>query len=105
MLELVNRARANPTEEGIRLMDTDDQSVQFAYQFFNINKAATKQAFTTYPERPPLVFHPALTTAARNHTADMIQNNFQGHTSSNGDQLNQRYQKVGYQSQGVFGEK
>ncbi len=104
MLELVNRARANPTEEGIRLMDTDDQSVQFAYQFFNINKAATKQAFTTYPERPPLVFHPALTTAARNHTADMIQNNFQGHVSSNGDQLNQRYQKVGYQSQGMFGE-
>lgn len=104
MLELINRARANPTEEGIRLMDTDDQSVQFAYQFFNINKAATKAAFATYPQRPPLVFHPALTTAARNHTADMIQHNFQGHVSSNGDQLNQRYQKVGYQSQGMFGE-
>jgi hypothetical protein len=104
MLELINRARANPTEEGIRLMDTDDQDVQFAYQFFNINKTATKQAFTSYPQRPPLVFHPALMSAARTHTADMIQHNFQGHTSSNGDQLNHRFQKVGYQSQGMFGE-
>lgn len=104
MLELVNRARANPAEEGIRLMDTEDQRVQFAYQFFQINKASTKQAFASYPNRPPLAFHPALIAAARNHTADMIQANFQGHTSSNGDDLTKRFQKVGYQSQGMYGE-
>lgn len=104
MLEMVNRARSNPAEEGVRLMDTDDAGVQFAYQFFSINKQATKQAFTTYPQRPPLAFHPSLITAARNHTADMAQNNFQGHVSSNGDQLNVRFQKAGYQPQGTFGE-
>ena len=54
MLEMVNRARANPTEEGIRLMDTDDARVQGAYSYFNINKTATKAAFTAYPQRPPL---------------------------------------------------
>jgi len=103
-LELINRARANPAEEGIRVMDTEDQAVQQAYSFFNINKNATKQAFTTYPQRPPLAFHPALITAARAHTADMIAKNFQGHTSSNGDDLGDRYAKVSYQSQGMFGE-
>lgn len=104
MLELVNRARANPTAEGIRLMDTDDQGVQAAYTYFQIDAVATKQAFTTYPERPPLAFHPALITAARAHTADMVEHNFQGHTSTNGDGLQQRYAAVSYQSIGQYGE-
>lgn len=104
MLEMVNRARANPTEEGIRLMDTDDARVQSAYAYFKINKTATKAAFTAYPQRPPLAFHPDLITAARNHSKDMDANNFQGHTSSNGDDLSRRYAKVGYASQGMYGE-
>lgn len=104
MLEMVNRARANPTEEGIRLMDTDDARVQSAYSYFNINKTATKAAFTAYPQRPPLAFHTDLITAARNHSKDMDANNFQGHNSSNGDDLSRRYAKVGYSSQGMYGE-
>jgi len=104
MLEMANRARANPTEEGIRLMDTDDARVQGAYSYFKINKTATKAAFTAYPQRPPLAFHPDLITAARNHSKDMDANNFQGHTSSNGDDLSKRYAKVGYASQGMYGE-
>ncbi|MCX6139905.1 MAG: CAP domain-containing protein [Candidatus Kapabacteria bacterium] len=104
MLEMINRARANPTEEGIRLMDTDDPRVLSAYSFFNINKAATKQAFTTYAQKPPLAFHPSLITAAKGHSADMDANNFQGHNSSNGDDLGKRYSAVGYASQGTYGE-
>jgi uncharacterized protein YkwD len=34
----------------------------------------------------------------------MDANNFQGHTSSNGDDLSKRYAKVGYASQGMYGE-
>ncbi len=104
MLEMINRARANPTEEGIRLMDTPDAAVQMAYNYFGINKAATKAAFTTYPARAPLAFHPDLIRASRAHTADMDANNFQGHNSSNGDDMTKRYQKVGYTSQGMYGE-
>lgn len=104
MLEYVNRARANPTEEGIRLMDTQDPRVQGAYQYFKIDAASTKKAFTTYPQRPPLVFNSKLIDAARNHSRDMDQNNFQGHTSSNGDELGTRYAKVGYSSMGMYGE-
>ncbi|MBU3678600.1 MAG: T9SS type A sorting domain-containing protein [Candidatus Kapabacteria bacterium] len=104
MLEFINRARSNPAEEGARLMDTQDQAVQGAYSYFQIDKVKTKQAFTTYPQRPPLAFHPDLIEAARNHTRDMDEKNFQGHTSSNGDELGQRYSKVGYASMGMYGE-
>lgn len=104
MLEYINRARSNPAEEGARLMDTQDPAVQGAYSYFQIDKVKTKQAFTTYPQRPPLAFHPDLIEAARNHTRDMDEKNFQGHTSSNGDELGQRYSKVGYASMGMYGE-
>lgn len=104
MLEYINRARANPTEEGIRLMDTQDPRVQGAYQYFKIDAVATKKAFTTYPQRPPLAFNSKLIESSRNHSKDMDQNNFQGHTSSNGDELDKRYQKVGYASMGMYGE-
>lgn len=104
MLEYINRARENPTEEGIRLMDTKDPAVQSAYSYFKIDNAKTKQAFAGYPQRPPLAFHPLLIQASRNHTADMDEKNFQGHTSSNGDQMGQRYTKVGYASMGMSGE-
>lgn len=104
MLELINRGRANPTEEGIRVMDTQDPAVQGAYQYFKIDATATKKAFSTYPQRPPLAFHDKLITAARGHSKDMDDHNFQGHTSSNGDELGTRYSKVSYSSMGMYGE-
>ncbi len=104
MLELINRARSDPKAEGIRLMDTDDGSVQQAYTYWQIDKQKTKTAFGTYPVRPPLAFHPALIASSRLHTADMVANNFQGHVGSNGSQLGQRLAAQGYTSQGQYGE-
>jgi hypothetical protein len=104
MLELINRARANPTAEGNRLMDTQDPRVQAAYTVFNIDKTKTRTAFAGYPVRPPLAFSSKLIDAARGHTADMVANNFQGHTGSNGSSLQQRYQAVGYAIIGQYGE-
>ena len=104
LLEMINRARATPSAEGVRLMDTDDAEVQQAYTAWSIDKAKTKTAFNGYPSRPPLAFHPALIKAARLHSADMVANNFQGHTGSNGSQLNERLTAQGYVSQGQYGE-
>ncbi|MCO6465257.1 MAG: T9SS type A sorting domain-containing protein [Bradyrhizobiaceae bacterium] len=104
MLEMINRARMDPTAEGERLMDTDDPAVQQAYQYWTIDKEKTKNAFKGYPSRPPLAFHPALISAARLHSMDMAQNNFQGHVGSNGSQLGQRLTAAGYTSQGQYGE-
>ncbi|GMV53618.1 MAG: hypothetical protein D8M52_02525 [Chlorobi bacterium] len=104
LLEMINRARANPTAEGIRLMDSADADVQQAYTYWQINKTQTKAAFAAYPSRPPLAFHPALIQSSRLHTADMVTNNFQGHVGSNGSQLNQRLAAQGYTSMGMYGE-
>ncbi|MBU3741063.1 MAG: hypothetical protein FGM24_02140 [Candidatus Kapabacteria bacterium] len=104
MLEMVNRARANPTAEGIRLMDTKDGAVQQAYTYWQIDRTATKAAFTKYPQRPPLAFHPSLIQISRGHTADMVAKNFQGHTGSDGSSMSDRYNRGGYQSQGMYGE-
>ncbi len=103
-LELINRARANPKEEGIRLMDTPDAEVQSAYSYFKINKTATKAAFASYPERPPLAFNAKLIAAARVHSADMRDKNYQGHDGSDGSSFSQRLTKAGYVSSGYSGE-
>jgi hypothetical protein len=104
LLEMINRARADAKAEGDRLMDTPDQSVQQAYTYWQIDKAKTRTAFNGYPNRPPLAFHPALITAARLHSADMVAKNFQGHVGSNGSQLGQRLSAQGYTSMGQYGE-
>ncbi|MCC6845571.1 MAG: CAP domain-containing protein [Bacteroidetes bacterium] len=103
-LELINRARANPKEEGSRLMDTPDPEVQSAYSYFKINKAATKAAFAGYPERPPLAFNAKLIAAARTHSADMRDKNYQGHDGTDGSTFMQRINKAGYVSSGYSGE-
>lgn len=104
MLEIMNWARANPAVAGIQVVDTDDPEVQQAYTYWQIDKQATKQAFATYPQRPPLVFHAALLAASEKHTADMIANNFQGHVGSDGSQVTDRFSREGYIPQGMYGE-
>lgn len=103
-LELINRARANPKEEGIRLIDTPDPDVQSAYSYFKINKSATKAAFAGYPVRPPLAFNAKLIAAARAHSADMRDKNYQGHNGTDGSTFMQRITKAGYTSSGYSGE-
>lgn len=95
-LEYINRARANPTEEGKRLMDTQDAEAQAAYTYFNINKNATKAAFAGYPVQPPLAFNEKLIIAARKHSKDMKDNNFQGHEGTDGSTMSQRLNREGY---------
>ncbi len=95
-LEYINRARANPAAEGDRLASTTDPDVVQSYQYFSVDKNKVRSDFQNYPARPPLAFHPQLIQAARNHSRDMQQNDFQGHTGSDGSSLQQRLQRVGY---------
>lgn len=103
-LEYINRARANPKEEGIRLMDTQDADVQQSYSYWKINKTSTKAAFAGYPARPPLAFNAKLIAAARGHSADMRDKNYQGHDGSDGSSFSQRLTQAGYVSTGYSGE-
>lgn len=100
-LQLINRARANPTAEGQRLAGTKDPDVLNAYKYFGVNLSMMQQEFAALPVRPPLAFNAKLIAAARGHSEDMLQNVFQGHKSSNGSDMGQRIDAVGYGWQGI----
>ncbi len=104
ILEYVNRARENPTQEGIRLATTTDTRVQSAYQYFNINTNNLKAQFATYPQRPPVAFNAKLIAAARAHCTDMQKNDFQGHDGTDGSNPGTRMQKAGYTALSGWGE-
>src|SRR2546423_5777699 len=53
-LELINRARANPTAEGVRLASTTDANVLGAYASFGVNLILMQAQFALIPQQPPL---------------------------------------------------
>lgn len=81
--ELVNRARANPLAEGVRLgLD------------LSLGLSAAEQARLVRQE--PLALSPALTLAARAHSADMALRNFFSHTNPDGLDPTARARAAGY---------
>ncbi len=82
MLELVNRARANPNAEASRLG-------------INLNEGVTSPLITTTP-KPPLAFHRFLIDAARNHSQWMLNTNSFSHTGQGGTTAKQRMEAAGY---------
>jgi hypothetical protein len=83
-LELINRARANPTAEGIRLATTTDSNVLSAYSAFGVNLVLMQSQFVLVAPTPPLSMNATLMTAARAHSQNMLQNNYQGHNGPDG---------------------
>lgn len=96
MLELINRARANPPAEGIRLADTSDPDVQEAMDFFKVDRAQLRADFASYPTQPPLAFNPKLLQAARGHSNDMATHDFQEHIGSDGSAPSGRINATNY---------
>lgn len=95
-LEMINRGRANPTAEGVRMATTTDAAVRAAMEGFEVDVPLMQQEFAALPVRPPLAMNEKLTQMARGHTQDMLDNAFQGHFSSNGDDLGDRVAVVNY---------
>ena len=83
-LELINRARANPTAEGIRLAVTTDPNVLSAYSAFGVNLVLMQAQFALIAPAPPLSMNSTLMNAARAHSQNMLQNNYQGHAGPDG---------------------
>jgi hypothetical protein len=83
-LELINRARANPTAESLRLATATDSNVRSAYSAFGVNLVLMQAQFVLIPPAPPLSMNATLTTAARAHSQNMFQNNYQGHNGPDG---------------------
>jgi hypothetical protein len=83
-LELINRARANPLTEGTRLATTTDTDVLSAYGSFIVNLVLMQTQFALIAPEPPLSMNATLSTAARAHSQNMLQNNYQGHNGPDG---------------------
>ncbi len=82
MLELVNRARANPTAEAAR-------------QGIDLNQGLTAGTIST-AAKAPLAWDPALTDAARAHSKWMLDTDTFSHTGANGSSPGARMTDAGY---------
>ena len=99
-VELINRARIDPKAEGRRLVETEDPDVLASYRAWNVDLDwvlnAPGEGFNYLPVAGVLVPNAALTKAARRHTQDMFDNNFQGHIGSDGSDPGRRALDAGY---------
>lgn len=82
-VELINRGRADASAEALRLANAANPDVVDAICFFGVNLGEMINQFDALPQSlPPLSIHSSLTEMARLHSQDMLDNVFQGHTSS-----------------------
>lgn len=79
MLWLMNRARSNPTAEGLFLAATGDPAVTSAITFFNVNVSKMKNEFAAIPARAPAAFDFMLWQASAAHSNRLIADNEQNH--------------------------
>ncbi len=82
MMELINRARANPGAEADRLG-------------IGLNDGLDDGTIEDTP-KPPLAFHPLLINAARDHTRWMLDNGTFSHTGEGGSSSRERMDAAGY---------
>ncbi len=82
LLELVNRARANPEAEAVRYG-------------IGLNDGLNPGTISSSP-KPPLAFHSSLITASRNHSQWMIDADVFSHTGAGGSTPNDRMAAAGY---------
>lgn len=83
VLELINRARANPDAEGARLG-------------LDLREGLHPQEASGLGPRPPLAFHADLIAAARAHARDMHARHFFDHVNPDGLGPGERARRAGY---------
>ncbi len=79
MTWLMNRARTNPTREGIWLATMNDPDVDGARDYFDVNLDVLQDEFSTIQAKPPAAFDVRLYQAARAHSDYLVANDSQNH--------------------------
>ncbi len=79
MMWLMNRARSDPTAEGIWLATSSDPDIAGGRDFFSVTIAALQAAFAALPVKPPAVFDIRLHDASELHSLDLIARDAQDH--------------------------
>ena len=83
LLEQINRARANPEAEGLRLAVITDPQVLSAYDFFNVDLDMMRAELKAIPVAPPLAHNKKLAVAALGHSQWMFDTKTQAHNQTN----------------------
>lgn len=84
MMWLMNRARANPTEEGMWLASgAGSAEVNSAINFFNVDTEVLQNEFEAIEAKPPAAFDVRLYNAAKAHSEDLIARDAQDHNGQN----------------------
>jgi hypothetical protein len=77
---LMNRARANPTQEGIWLATMNDPDVAAARKYFGVDLDLLRAEFAATTVKPPAAFDVRLYNAAKSHSDYLISINGSDHT-------------------------
>jgi hypothetical protein len=80
MLWLMNRARTDPTREGMWLATMADPFVAGARDYFDVDLDVLQAEFAAIAAKPPAAFDVRLYQAARAHSDYLIANDVQEHT-------------------------
>jgi hypothetical protein len=79
MLWLMNRARQNPSAEGVFLATSNEPDVADGRAFFQVNLMVLEAEFAGIAAKPPAAFDNRLYEAARAHSLDLIARDAQDH--------------------------
>jgi hypothetical protein len=107
LLWLQNRARQDPTAEGIWLATTTEPDVAGGRDFFNVNLTMLQDEFAALPARPPVAFDRRLWEAAHAHNLDELIAQPAPQTNQTHDDQDTRVEDAGFDyvalSMSVFG--
>ncbi len=81
MLWLMNRARSNPSMEGIFLSDTEDSRVENAIRYFGVGLSVLQAEFAAISAKPPAAFDRRIYQGSLTHSLDLIARDSQDHNN------------------------
>jgi hypothetical protein len=79
MMWLMNRARTNPTQEGIWLATSNESDIAGGRTYFGVNLSLLQSEFAGYNAAPPAAFDVRMYNAAKAHSDDLILRDAQDH--------------------------
>ena len=103
LLELINRMRLNPSAELALLLDSTDGDVQYALDYYGVNRATLKSQWSHLTVAAPLAWASELNDSAAGHNQAMIAKKQQAHVLDGELGVQARIAQAGYQST-FFGE-
>lgn len=80
MMWLMNRARQDPTAEGVWLAESSHPDISGGRSYFGVDLDQLQAAFATLDPKPPAAFDIRLHDASELHSLDLIDRNAQDHT-------------------------